>query len=82
MISDEKAFLVLLEVFGLIWMAIILVSVLRVIHEFTFTKVFVSLFFTALGMAFVVFLIMLFISLGEHLISFIKSIYNEIMYRR
>ena len=82
MVLDEQSFLTLLQLFGIIWTAFILISALKTIHEYTFTKVFTSLLFTVLGMAFVVFIIMLFISLVEQLISFIKSIYNEIMYRR
>lgn len=82
MILDEQSFLTLLQTFGLIWTAFILISALKTIHEYTFVKVFASLLFTALGMAFVVFIIMLFISLAEQLISFIKSIYNEILYRQ
>lgn len=82
MILDEQSFLSLLQIFGLIWTAFILFSALKTIHEYSFAKVLSSLVLTALGMAFVVFIIMLFISLVEQLISFIKSIYNEIMYRR
>lgn len=81
-VIDEGAFLTIIEVFGLIWTAFVLISVLKEIHEYTYGKVFKSLIFTALGMAFVIFICMLFISLVEQLVSFIGSIFNEIMYRR
>ena len=82
MVLDEQSFLTLLQTFGLIWTAFVLISALKTIHEYTFVKVFASLLFTVIGMAFVVFIIMLFISLAEQLISFVKSIYNEIQYRK
>jgi len=81
-VADEAAFLTIIEAFGLIWTLFVLVSVLKEIHEYTYGKVFKSLILTVLGMAFVIFICMLFISLIEQLISFIGSIFNELMYRR
>lgn len=81
-VADEGAFLTIIEVVGLIWSLFLLISVLREIHEYTFGKVFKSLLITVAGMAFVLFIGMLFVSLIEQLISFITSLFNELMYRR
>ncbi|MBO5200613.1 MAG: YIP1 family protein [Clostridia bacterium] len=81
-VTDEGAFLTIIEVVGLLWSVFLLVFVLREIHEYTFGKVFKSLFLTLCGMAFVIFIGMLFISLIEQLVSFVNSIFNELMYRR
>lgn len=81
-VADEGAFLTIIETLGLIWSLFLLVSVLREIHEYTFGKVFKSLILTVLGMAFVIFIGMLFVSLIEQLVSFVNSLFNELMYRR
>lgn len=81
-VTDEGAFLTIIEIVGLLWSLFLLVFVLREIHEYTFGKVFKSLFLTVVGMAFVIFICMLFVSLIEQLVSFIGSLFNELMYRR
>ena len=79
---DEQSFLMIIELVSLIWTSLVLLSALKVIHEYSFTKVIFSLLLTVLGMAFVVFIIMLFISIAEQFVSFFKTIYSEIMFRR
>lgn len=80
--ADEQTFLTLIELVGLIWTLFVLLSILRVIHEYSFVKVVFSLVLTILGMAFVVFILMLFVSIAEQFVSFFKTIYSEIMFRR
>lgn len=79
--AEEAAFYSFVSVVGMLWSLFLLVGALRAIHDFTFLKTFVCIILTVLGMIFVIFLGVLFVSLVQQLFSFVTSIYNELLYR-
>ncbi len=79
--ADEAAFYSFINVIGLLWSAAILVGALRAIHDYSFTKTFGCIILTVLGIFFVIFLLVLFVSLVQQFTSFVASIFNELLYR-
>ncbi len=79
--ADEAAFYSFINVLGLLWSVAILVGALRAIHDFSFTKTFGCIILTVLGIFFVIFLLVLFVSLVQQFTSFVISIFNELLYR-
>jgi len=79
--ADEAAFYGFVSTVGILWSVFLMVGALRAIHDFTFLKTFVCIILTVLGMIFVIFLAVLFVSLVQQLISFAVSVFNELLYR-
>ncbi len=79
--AEEAAFYSFINVIGTLWSVAILVGALRAIHDFSFTKTFVCIILTVLGIFFVIFLMVLFVSLVQQFTSFVASIFNELLYR-
>lgn len=76
--ADEEIFLTLINVVCIIWALIMLLKGLSVLHEYSLKQVILSLLATVLGMAIVVFLLVLVISLFNRLLTFITTIIDEI----
>ncbi len=74
---DESAFLVAIEVFGIIWSGVLIFVGFMSIHEFSVSKNILSIIFTVLGIAIIIFLGILFVGLLQQVISFFKSIWSE-----
>lgn len=78
---DESIFIDWLYGFGVIWSVFVLIVGLMVIHQYTFGKTILSIVATIIGMLFVLFIFILLFSLFNQLISFIQTIYKEIVFR-
>ena len=79
---DESAFLTVIRVLGLLYSFFLLITALKVVHSYTFGKTLLCILITVLGMAFVLFLIVLFFGLIQQVILFFQTIYMELMFRR
>ena len=79
--ADEATFYSFINVLGILWSVLIMVGALRAIHDFTFTKTIISGILTILGIFFVIFLLVLFVSLVQQFVSFLTSIFNELLFR-
>jgi len=79
--ADEAAFYSFISVIGILWSVFMMIGALRSIHDFTFTKTIVCGVLTILGMFFVIFLLVLFVSLAQQFVSFVVSIFNELLFR-
>lgn len=66
---------------GMAWFAILAFSGLVTIHEYGFFKNIVTLLFTVLAIAIIMFLALLFYSLIQQFISFVVVLYREIVFR-
>jgi hypothetical protein len=78
---DEGMFLVIIMAIGIGWSALLMVSGLTVIHEYTYTKTLFSIFLTVMGILIVVCIIILSVSLYREVFMFFSVIVNEIMFR-
>ncbi len=81
-IMEEGSFLVVIECIGIIWSGYLIITALRVVHSYSFSKTVLSIIFTVIGILFVLFLIVLMFGLIQQVISFFQTIYFELMYRR
>ncbi len=81
MVLDEGVFLTYLVWIANLWSAWLVVVALEVTHEYTLKKTLFSIFLTVLGMLIILFLAILIFSLYSQVVTFVRSIYNELLYR-
>ena len=81
MVQDESVFRGWVIWLGIIWTGVILLVSLMTLHEYSFGKLLLSLLLTAFAMLVIVFLLILFFSLIQQVISFISTAYNELYFR-
>ncbi len=78
---DEKAIIDLLVTIGFIWAAMLLFFGSMIIHDYTLSKNIIITVFTIVGMAFIMFVGVLFSGLVAKLVSFFYNIYTELALR-
>lgn len=76
---NEAAFLNIINIVFMIWAAYLLLKGLSVLHEYNMKQVVLSILSTVFGIAIVIFLLLLVVSLFNKLGSFVTSIISEIM---
>ena len=81
MVSEELNILNLFIVLGFIWAGMLIFFGTMVTHDYTMFKNLVTIVGTVVGMAFIMFLAVLFTSLVMDMASFFTSIVSEINYR-
>ena len=81
LIREEKVFLVIINAVGILYSVFILISALKVIHDYSFAKILFSIVLTALGIVFALFLLVLFFGLIQQVILFFRTIYVELTLR-
>ena len=79
--AEVQAFLTAILVIGLMWSGFILIVGMYYIHQFTFGSLLLNLLLTAIGIAIILFLLLLGYSLIQQIITFVITIYNEIVFR-
>lgn len=75
---QEAAFLTFVKQAGILWTAVLIIAGLGRIHEYSLKKTIFSIFLTIIGIAVIVFLLILFFGLMRQLYSFVQSIYSEL----
>ncbi len=79
--GSEGAIMRILLVVAILWTFLLLMCGLSAIHEYNMTQTFFSAIATVLGMAVIVFLLIMFFSLMQQTSSFFQSIINEAITR-
>ena len=79
--AEVQAFLTALLVIGLLWSGFILIVGMYYIHQFTFGSLLLNLLLTLISIAIILFLLLLGYSLIQQIITFVVTIYNEIVFR-
>ena len=79
--AEVQAFLTAILVIGLMWSGFILIVGMYYIHQFTFGSLLLNLLLTVIGIAIILFLLLLGYSLIQQIITFGITIYNEIVFR-
>ena len=79
--ADLLAFIRAIQIVGLLWSGFILVIGMYYIHQFTFGGLLLNLLLTVIGVAIILFLLLLGYSLIQQIITFVVTIYNEIVFR-
>jgi hypothetical protein len=78
---DESALALFFYSFGSVAFAFYLFIGLIIIHEYNFTQGILMIIFTIVSMCIIVFVVALFLTLSNEVITFFKTIYQEIMLR-
>ncbi len=79
--DSEKGIITFLLVVGYVWMGLLLVAGTQVTHDYTTGKNFVTILGTIVGIAFLMFIAVLFSTLIVKLVSFVVNIVKEVQYR-
>ena len=79
--AELNAFLVALRVVGYLWSGMILVFGMYYVHQFSFGGLVLNLFLTVVGIAIILFLLLLGYSLVQQMSTFVVTTYNEIAFR-
>lgn len=80
-ISEEVIILNAVEIIAVVWFAFLMFSGLCVVHEYGAAKNIITLIATAIAACIIIFLIVLFISLLEQMISFFTTAGEELLRR-
>jgi hypothetical protein len=78
---EESVFISMITIVGLLWSVFILVVGLQSIHQYSFGRTIGSILLTIIGMFIIAFLMVLFYTLLQQLINFIRSLMTEISLR-
>ena len=81
LVESEGAFIHFIAAAGVIWSLIMIVMGMKAAHQYSMPKAVGSVILTVLGMAVILFIALLLISLFQHIFVFAYSVYTEIMYR-
>ena len=81
MTADESTFIGIVTGLGVAFTALLLFCGILTVHQFTVTKNVFSIILTVAGMAFIVFLALLFASIFDKLFSYVAGIFTEIQLR-
>ena len=82
LVLEEQVFLVLFDALIIGWSIVLLLIGMATVHQFTFKRTVLSSMLTALAIAAVIFLVVLFTSMFQQLWSFVRSVSNELAARR
>ena len=80
-VSEEKIWMSAIYYLGLIWSVVLMVQAMKAVHQYSFGKTLVSMFFTIVAMLLILFLAILLLSLFQQVYVFGYSVYTEIAYR-
>ena len=78
---EEGVFYTYVLNFSLIWSGLLIFASQMQIHDFSVLKALVMMFFTAVGMLIIIFIVMIFFSLFTDAVAYFYSIYKEIIFR-
>lgn len=79
--SSEGAFYTYLGSFALLWCAMLLISAMMMIHDYSLGKTLLVLIATIAGMLVIMFIAILFFSLTSDAVAYFVSLYKEIVFR-
>ena len=79
--TDEYVFVTMLNTVVVLWVGCMLIFAMKRLHNYTMKKVIWCMLLTLVAMAVIFFLIYLFFVLFQQLVTFVLTIYTEIMMR-
>lgn len=81
LIRSEAGFLDIIMYLGLAWSFVLIISGIKVVHQYSMPKTLLAIAFTLLAMLIIVLVAILLITLFQQVYVFGYSIYTELMYR-
>lgn len=79
--EEEDTFNYFFHDFSIVWAALLFVSAIMMVHAYSIGKTILCIIFTILGMAVVIFLLLLFFSLISDAGAYFYSLYKEVIFR-
>ena len=79
--AAEGGLITMLSSFAYVWLGLLLIFAMQVTHDYSVGKNLITCVATIVGMAFIMFLGILFSSLMAKIVSFVTNIFEEISYR-
>lgn len=77
----ESAFIVFVSYLTILWTAILLISGMRTVHQYSIPKTLLFMFITVCAMLVIIILLVLLVSLFQQVYVFVYCIYTELLYR-
>ncbi len=78
---QEGSILTFISYIGILWSAVLVISAMKAVHQYTMPKTILAIVFTLIAMVIIVLVLILLISLFQQVVMFVYSIYTELMYR-
>ena len=79
--KEEGVFYTYFNVFALIWAGFLILCAVLMIHDYTLFGGILAVIFSIVGMAVIMFIVLLFFSLISDAVMYVVSIYKEIVFR-
>lgn len=79
--EEEDTFYYFFHDFSVFWAALLFISAIMMVHAYSIGKTMLCILFTIVGMAVVIFLLLLFFSLISDAGAYFYSLYKEVIYR-
>ncbi len=79
--EEEAMFAVIIQLFGILWSGFLLFVAVITVHDFTLPRAIGTIIVTLVGMAIVIFLLLLVFNLVQQMAYFLISIYNQLIIR-
>lgn len=81
MLLTEGDFVTFFTYLGFVWMAFLIIFGSMTIHDYQFGKNTLMIILSIVGMAVMLFLALLFVTVGQKMVDFFVGIYEEVVYR-
>ena len=81
LIRTESAFITFVSYLTILWTAILLISGMKTVHQYSIPKTLLFMFITIFAMVVIIILLVLLVSLFQQVYVFVYSIYTELLYR-
>lgn len=81
LLRTEEAFIVFVSYLTIIWTAVLLISGMKTVHQYSIPKTLLFMFITIFAMVVIIILLVLLVSLFQQVYVFVYSIYTELLYR-
>lgn len=79
--EEEDTFNYFFHDFSIVWAALLFICAMMMVHAYTIGKTILCIIFSIIGMAIVIFLLLLFFSLISDGVSYFYSLYKELIFR-
>lgn len=81
LLRTESAFITFVSYLTILWTAILLISGMKTVHQYSIPKTLLFMFITIFAMVVIIILLVLLVSLFQQVYVFVYSIYTELLYR-
>ena len=81
MILEETVFYTVLDALSVLWAALLILRGIMTVHQFTMPKTIATIAVAVVGMIIILFLILLFVSIIQQIVSFVDLLWTELAMR-